>query len=138
MMNGKYERMLEQFKIYYPSIYEQAIDWWPSGRVFISVRLREGELFEFNSIDNTIRKIRSEQFAGDEDSLKKEIGHNLQKLMTTRSMSQGQLADEAGVTQAMLSRYIHGTSMPSIDKAYRIVGALGCRLTDLLSDHHNE
>jgi transcriptional regulator with XRE-family HTH domain len=54
--------------------------------------------------------------------------------MGTRSIPQSKVAEQSGMTQAMLSRYIHGTSMPGIDKIYALASTLGCRVVDILGD----
>ena len=138
MLNEKYNRMLEKFELYYPDLHRQAVDWWPSGRLCISVRLEDEYIFEFNSVNNTIRRIESDSSKVDDDALRKEIGHNIQKLIQTRNISQGTIASECGITPAMLSRYIHGTSLPGVDKVYALANVLGCRITDILGDYSKD
>lgn len=135
MLSEKYNKMLTQFKHYYPGLYEQTIDWWPSGRLCISAKLEDGDIFEFNSVANTIRRIESDRRKVDDTTLRKEIGHNLQKIIQTRGIPQSSIASECGITEAMLSRYIHGTSMPGVDKVYALANALGCRITDILDEY---
>ena len=138
MLNEKYNRMLNKFELYYPDLYRQTIDWWPSGRLCITVKLEDDYIFEFDSTNNTIRRIESNSRKVDDDSLRKEIGYNLQKLIQTRSISQSTIASECGITPAMLSRYIHGTSMPGVDKVYALANTLGCRITDILGDYSKD
>lgn len=138
MLNEKYNRMLTQFKCYYPDLYNQTVDWWPSGRLCITVKLDDDYIFEFNSVDNTIRRIESNRQKVDDTVLRKEIGYNLQKLIQSRSISQSTIASECGITESMLSRYIHGTSMPGVDKIYALAKVLGCRITDILDDYFND
>ena len=138
MMKEKYERLIERFKNYYPYLYEQVIDWWPSGRMDITVKLEDGLLFEYSSADNTIRKINSDNNVKDSETLRKEIGRHLQKVILTRGIPQSHIAEKVGITEAMLSRYIHGTSMPGVDKLYSIASVLGCRVADILNDTVDE
>lgn len=138
MMNGKYDRIVEQFKSYYPAMYDEVVDWWPSGRIHITVKLRDGVLFEFDSYANCIRRVQPDGYSKDVESLRKAIGHNLQKVILARGMSQSEIAERSGITQAMLSRYIHGTSMPGIDKVYCLAAVLGCRVIDILGESYEE
>ncbi len=138
MLNEKYNRMLTKFKDYYPEFYRQTVDWWPSGRLCISVKLEDGYIFEFDSITNTIRRIETNKHKVDDTVLRKEIGYNLHKLIQTRNISQSTIASECGISEAMLSRYIHGTSMPGIDKIYLLANALGCRITDILDEYSKD
>lgn len=136
MVKGKYEQILEQFEHYYSYLYEQTVDWWPSGRLCITVKLEDGVLMEFDSFANTIRRIQPVEFTKDASVLRKDIGRNLQKVILTRGIAQSDIAAKSGITEAMLSRYIHGTSMPGVDKLYSLSAALGCRVADLLDENY--
>lgn len=138
MMRNKYEPMLDQFKLYYPGYYDQAVDWWASGRLSITVRLKDGTQFEFNSMTNTIRRVRTDASVASDDVVAKEFGHNLQKFITMRGVTNMELASRLGITNAMLSRYIHGTSMPSAGKAFRLAKALGCTIDELFDGTYME
>ncbi len=138
MLNDKYQKMLEQFKCYYPNLYEKTVDWWPSGRMTITVRLMDGDKFEFNPMDNSIRRIQSREFEVDEAARRRAFGINLEKQLPHCGLSKGELAEKLGITNAMLSRYIRGTSMPSIDKGYLIASVLGCSVEELFDDTYND
>lgn len=138
MLKGKYERIVDQFELYYTRLFQHTVDWWPSGRLCITVKLDDGLMFEFDSYDNSIRKVQANNNVNDVDTLRRNIGYNIQKAIQTRGMPQNDVADKSGVTQAMLSRYIHGKSTPSIDKLYCIANVLGCRVSDLLGELSNE
>ena len=138
MLREKYDRMLERFECYYPDFYQHTVDWWPSGRLCISVKLEDGYILEFDSVSNTIRRIETDRTKVDDDGLRKDIGRNLQKLIQSRSISQSTIASECGITPAMLSRYIHGTSMPGVNKVYALANILGCRITDILDEYSKD
>ena len=138
VLRAKYDEILNRFRNYYPDLYHQTIDWWPSGRFCITVKLEDGMIFEFVSVDNTIRRIRSDDYTKDVESLRKEIGHNLQKIIAARGIPQNEIAERSGVTQAMLSRYLHGTSMPGIDKVHSLASVLGCRVIDILGESYED
>ena len=138
MIRGKYEKIIDQFELYYPYLYEQSVDWWASGRTCITVKLEDGLLLEFNYIDNTIRRIQPDGYEKDIEVLRKEVGHRLQHLAAIRGISQGEIAEKCGITQAMLSRYIHGTSMPGLDKIYSLASVLGCRPIDIIGESYDE
>ena len=138
MLKDKYDRILEQFKSYYPGLYESSVDWWPSGRSFITVKNKDGSRVEFNAFDNSIRRIKESVEMDDVETLRKEIGYNIYKTVVARGIGQNTIAERVGITEAMLSRYIHGTSMPGIDKLYKIARSLGCELSDLLPETTNK
>ena len=134
MVKEKYDRMLERFGQYYPYWYEDMVDWWPSGRLSITVKLRDGSMMEFSPYDNTVRNIVPGDYTKDIDILRKDIGCNIKKIIQTRGIAQGEIAKRCGITDAMLSRYIHGTSLPSVDKVHALASVLDCRVIDILGE----
>ena len=134
MIKGKYDRAIYDFNKYYPDLSDRVVDWWPSGRIHITVKLNDGMLFEYNSYDHSIRRVLPSNYSTDAEVLKKTIGYNLEKVILTRGIPQAEIAERSGITPAMLSRYIHGTSMPGIDKVYALAAVLGCRVIDILGE----
>ena len=132
MMHSSFELILEQFRLYYPDLYDQGVDWWKSGPYHITVLLNDDSRVEFDSSENTIRWVNKIDRSVDNDILRKEIGRNIRKFIVYKGDRQQDIADKAGITQAMLSRYINGTSMPGIDKLHNLAAALDCHVDDLL------
>ena len=135
MISSSCERILEQFKMYFPTLYEKGKDWWKSGPYHITVLLWDDSRLEFDSSDNTIRWIRALDYSTDNEILRREIGRNIKKFITYRGISQQELCEKIGVTESMMSRYINGTSMPGIDKLYNLAAVLNCQIDDLLGRH---
>ena len=136
MLKEKYDKILEQFERYYPYWYKDLVDWWPSGRTSITVKLKDGAMMDYNPYDETVRNVQPNNYKKDIDDLRKDIGYNIKKIMQTRGMSQSDIAQRCGITNAMLSRYIHGNSLPSIDKVHALAAVLDCRVTDILGESY--
>lgn len=132
MINSSCERILNQFKMYFPDLHKHGVDWWKSGPYHITILLDDNSRVEFDSSENTIRHVRVVDRFTDNDILRKEIGRNIKKFIVYRGMRQQDVSEKTGITQAMLSRYINGTSMPGIDKLHVLASVLNCRLDDLL------
>ena len=137
MVNNKYDQILERFKQYYLYLYEDTVDWWPSGRYCITVKTSNGSMIEFDSFDNSIRTIKPYRAIEDVECLRRDIGYNLQKVVRSRGIPQSDIAKQCGITEAMLSRYIHGTSLPSIDKVKTLAVILGCRVIDIIGEDYD-
>ena len=58
----------------------------------------------------------------------REVSENFGKLIVQRckelGISRRDMADEAGLTEVSVSRYVHGTRTPSLYNAYRVMLAL--------------
>ena len=132
MLDSSYTLILEQFRMYFPNLYEQGVDWWKSGPYHITMLLNDNSRVEFDSSDNTIRWVSVIDRSTDNDIFRKEIGRNIRKFIVYRGMRQQDVAEQAGITEAMLSRYINGTSLPGLDKIHNIASVLGCHIDELL------
>lgn len=62
----------------------------------------------------------------------KQIGNNIRDALDDWGMSQQELADEAGISQTTISRYINGDIMPSLKNIINIAYVLECDLTKLI------
>ena len=135
MKRSSYEVLLDQFELNFPEFYNRSVDWWKSGPYHITLLLDTNDRMEFNASENTIRWIPVIDRYMDSPALRKEIGRNIRKFITYRGLRQQDVAEKANITEAMLSRYINGTSMPGIDKLHNIAYALGCQMEDLLGSN---
>lgn len=74
----------------------------------------------------------------EETSWAKSFGQNLQTVIKNKNVTQQQLARKLGITDAMLSRYVHGISVPSTFKTCQIASALDCDITDLIKQTYED
>ena len=66
-----------------------------------------------------------------ESEWRKQFGDRLKRLIHISGKTQGQVARELGVTEAMLSWYITGKHMPDAYKLELIASILGCDINRL-------
>lgn len=62
------------------------------------------------------------------------VGRNIQIRRKERGLSQKEVADMTGISQAMLCQIERGTKNPSIQVGKEIATILGCSMEDLLVD----
>lgn len=60
------------------------------------------------------------------------FGDNLIDLMARAGMSQRDLADEIGVSESTISKYIHKMSVPGVRTLVNMAYALDCSLDELM------
>ena len=135
---NKYDSVLNQFEINYPHFFERAVDWWATGKSSIAIKLDNGEIIDYDRIKNTIIWIRTDNPEVDEETRRKAFGRNLEKRIPLTGMSKGDISEKLGITNAMLSRYLRGNSIPSVDKAYQLARIIGCRVDELFDDNYIE
>ena len=66
------------------------------------------------------------------DDLMIEFGWNLRRQLEKYSITQNELAQELTVSRQLISRYINGECLPSLDKLLNIMYIIGCDLEDLV------
>ena len=135
-MLSTYERILNEYKVWHPALYNQTVECRPSGRYSILVTLDDESRLEYNSTDNSIRDvtkfyIRERTLDVDEESWRKEFGRKLQRVIAEKGMTQEKLSEVTGISRQMMSRYVRGTSTPSGYILSRLVEALGCDVREL-------
>ena len=64
---------------------------------------------------------------------KRLLARNIRRMRQDRSWSQHDLANEAGVRQALISSLEIATANPTLESLDKVAGALNVRLADLLS-----
>lgn len=58
---------------------------------------------------------------------------NLRELMKEEKITQEDLANEIGIDQSMISRYVNGQSLPSLLTTIKIADVLFCSLDDFIA-----
>ena len=65
------------------------------------------------------------------------IGRNIKRVLERQGKTQRELAEAIGITEASMSRYIHGDRVPKATTLVKIANALGVTPDQLLSDKDN-
>lgn len=61
-----------------------------------------------------------------------EFGENLKNLREMKGMSQAELADDLGVTRALIAQYETGAKAPNVNLAAKIAKALGVTIDAMM------
>lgn len=59
---------------------------------------------------------------------------NLKRIMKEENIKQEDLADEVGISQQMISRYVTGACLPSLYTTVKLADALFCTIDDFLEE----
>ena len=69
--------------------------------------------------------------------MKNKLGENVHNLCKQRGISQRSLAEQIGITEVALSRYINGSRTPKVSTLSKIAEALNTTVSDLLGEEKN-
>lgn len=62
------------------------------------------------------------------------VGENIRRIREDQKLTQAYVADQAGISQAMLCQIERGTKNPSLQIGKEIADVLGCSLDSLIAD----
>lgn len=60
------------------------------------------------------------------------FGRNLDEMLVEANMTQRELAEDTGLTEATISRYINGRRMPTVRALVNIAYSLNCSFDELM------
>ena len=60
------------------------------------------------------------------------VGENIRRIREDKGLTQAYVAEQAGISQAMLCQIERGTKNPSLQVGKEIADILGCELSSLL------
>lgn len=129
-----FEPIFKEMEMYFPFLVEQMVDWYPSGQMEVTVKLRDGRKIAYSSITKGIRTVRdlNETLDDvDEEHWRDAFRIRLYKKLYMTNMTQEDLAEKSGVSSRMISRYMLGRATPSGHTIYRLAKALGCTVSEL-------
>lgn len=131
-----FEIALENFKFYYSFLYNQSIKISEGGPREVIALLSDGTLISYYDRDRTFRSLPSNSKNMTEEEYKRELGIRLRQMMEHRGVTQNDLSEMTGLSQAQISSYVTGKVSPSFYVIDRIAKALDCS-SDLLRYNFN-
>lgn len=61
-----------------------------------------------------------------------QVGQNIKRLMKKKGRTNSQISDRTGISASLLSHYMSGSRMPTIDNLLKIADVLKCDVADLI------
>lgn len=124
------KRMFDNFIMRFPFIAEKVVEYWESSDYGITVRLEGGDIFLYDDVDGSIRKLPKNSNVMTEDECRNEFGNRLRRLLAVKTISQDELCDRVGIHPVMLSRYMNGKTTPSFYIVDKIAKVLNCSIDE--------
>ena len=63
-----------------------------------------------------------------------DFSKSLKKIIAESGMTQKQFAIQSGVTEAAISRYLHGTRQPTMEALLKLKKAAGCTWEEMMGE----
>lgn len=123
--------IIRHFSMYFPSFFKRAVEIRPDKYNTLFVKLDDGDSLIYEDADHYIRRLPDNKDDMTEDELKREFAYRLKRIMYVKGITQEELAERTGITQASISRYLSGSRMPNFLAIDKIARALKCSVDDL-------
>lgn len=127
-----HEDIFSNFKRHFPLVATKVVGFRPDTSDSIVLYMEERERFIYDDTEKTIRELPHEGVDLDKRTFGREFGRRLQKMMDRHHMTQASLQASSNISQATISNYITGRSIPDFYSAYRLALSLGCSVDDLM------
>lgn len=126
------EYLYDNFKHYFPINAERVIAVTQDGPHDLIVRLDDGTYMLYSDLNNTIRRLPTDSRNMTEEEFRREFRFRVYKILNMRGITQKELAQMAGITEANLSGYLTGKRTPTFYTANKIAKALDCSVEDFI------
>lgn len=120
----------------YPRLAEDMVDWYPSAQMEITVKIKDGKKYAYDFMPRRAYPVwdqNDNDIDVSEEEWRNMFARNLNKKMRNVTMSQDRLAEEVGISQATISKYVNGLATPSSLNLIKITKALRCSVHELVN-----
>lgn len=125
------EILLTNFKKQFPCFADHAVEYHKKGPFELVVKLDDGHVISYYDTEQGIRRLPSDDTNLTEEECREEFGIRLCRIMYYKGVTQKELSELTGITQANISNYITGRQTPSFYKVDKIARALDCSIEEL-------
>lgn len=131
----KWKDILDSLEFTYPDVYDQIVEWYPSGYLEITMILENGIKMTYclvNDLLITVFDPKEKKHNWSDDDWRMNFSRKLNKRMFRYGVSQEELSMKTGISKTMLSRYMNGKALPSGANITRIAEVLHCSVNELM------
>ena len=122
--------------MYYGSDTSTIVKWEPVGKREIVVYYDDGIRCRYDSVNKTVYSIHprtnDDEFIND-DIYAKRFAWKLRSVVDSSGLSREEICERAEVSNAALSGYMNGKTMPTVLKVRKLARVLRCPVEDLLN-----
>lgn len=131
-----YEMIYDEFADGHEYLHKDVVDWRPKGDLGIRVTLRDGTMYDYNSVNKCVRKVKDQRTLTKDDYTdefcRSSFAEHLIEMLEIRGFTQQTLAECTGISKGSINAYINKTKTPSITNMRKIAHALDCSIAELM------
>lgn len=129
--------IFEEFCKMWPISAKRAVKWYPGDSFEIIVELDDGSVMLYDQImkacwnANSLEELKAKRTPKNEVEWKKEFAIRLYRKMKIKGFTQDDLAWDADISQASVTKYVNGIAVPSTYNLVKIARALHLSMEDI-------
>lgn len=129
--------IFDEFCKTWPIAAKRVARWYPGNQFEIVVELEDGSVMLYDQImkacwsANSLEELNEKRTPRNEAEWKKEFAIRLYRKMKINGFTQDDLAWEADISQASITKYVNGVATPSAYNLVKIARALGLTMEEL-------
>lgn len=138
---NKYQNMWEpvfrSLESMYPYMTDQIVDWYPSGQMEITFKLKDGTRWTYCLMDSILAPVHDPkkytEFEMDEREWRLAFAQRLHDKIRKMGISQDDLSMLTGISRVTISKYLNAKATPSGINIDRLAWALKCSSSELIN-----
>lgn len=131
-----YDKMLDEFKLYWAFKADQVVDYRPRGERGLRIKMKDGSEYDYDSITHGLRVVRNygPEAVSDitDERCRNSFVYRLTDLMNARGFTQQSLSEYTGISKGAINKYLNKQATPSMTAFRKIAYALQCTMDELL------
>lgn len=125
------ENLLRNFEMIDPLSFSKMVKYEMPDSFTLIAFLDDGTKLLYDSLTNSTRRLKTDPREMTDEDMLTEFRYRLRHIMALRGFNQLRLAEETGISQVSISKYLNGKSDPSLLNLLKIARALDCSLDEL-------
>lgn len=114
-----------------PNIYKRMNSYYVYSDYELIIKFEDGFIYSYDNFDKNYRNIFNPELENEIDQAF-EFGYRLYKLIKRNGYTQKEFADEVGLYEYQISKYILGKTIPNFRHVIKIAKVLNCHIDELV------
>ncbi len=127
---------IKDFETYFPELSKHVKEYKTNKFYELFAMLDNEFVIFYDYLEKTIRYIPKDSSNLEEQDYRYLLGIRLRNLLVCNSVNREYLSNTTGISETTISRYINGTSTPSVYNMRKLAKSLNCTINDLKIDYY--
>lgn len=131
-----YDNFFVDFMHYYGGDGHDIVKWEPYDKFMVCIYYDNGNKAFYDATTNSVKNIgrrREDVEFVDDELYAQRFAWRLKSAINSTTLSRAEICERTGISNASLTGYLTGRTMPSANKIYKLAKVLRCSAEDLIN-----